>query len=354
MASNLRLIQQSMQGKHEAILLTDPVSRRYAAGFASSAGMALIFKKAAYFLTDFRYFGMAQAAITEFELIQISREQPAATIISELLFSHGITTLSYENLTLTHKELMDYRKKIKVKACSLGDFLERLMCVKSAEELQRIQHAQAQCEAVLTEILPFLREGVSDLDIKAEIYYRILKHGLEDVSFAPIVAVGAASALPHASPCGLVIKAGDVVTIDMGGVFQGLCSDMTRTFAIGKADPLVQKVYATVLDAQSAALDALCAGMPFEDIDAAARRVIAAAGYGEYFGHLAGHGIGLRVHENLFASRKEGGLSAGSVVTVEPGIYLPGQFGVRIEDLCCVTEDGHVNMTRFSKELLIL
>ena len=215
--------------------------------------------------------------------------------------------------------------------------------------------AQRIAERALDQILGEIRPGVTEKEIAARLQYLMLHYGASDMSFDPIVVSGPNGSLPHGVPSERVIGRGEFVTMDFGCVYRGYCSDMTRTVAVGFATEEMQTVYNTVLAAQKAGIAAAKAGVTGREVDGAARAVIEAAGYGDCFGHSFGHGVGVEIHEAPNASpMNDKPLPAGAVISAEPGIYLPGRLGVRIEDVILLTEEGCRNMTKAPKELLVL
>ena len=237
----------------------------------------------------------------------------------------------------------------------LGDSLSELRVMKNEQELQWMEKAESIGDAAFSYILGELKAGVTELEIAAKLEYYMRSHGAEGTSFDTIVASGYHSAMPHAVPSEKKLEPGDFVTMDFGCIYDGYCSDMTRTVAVGHVTDEMQTVYDTVLNAQLAGIAACKAGVTGRDVDAAGRKIIEAAGYGDAFGHGFGHGVGLEIHEAPVASpRGEAPLPAGSIVTAEPGIYLPGKFGVRIEDMLYVIEDGCIDLTDASKQLIVL
>jgi Xaa-Pro aminopeptidase len=227
--------------------------------------------------------------------------------------------------------------------------------VKSSEEVEAIRSAQRVTDAVFSELVQWIRPGVTEQQVAAEIVYRHMKRGADKMSFDPIVASGSNGALPHARPTGRALKMGDLVVIDMGCFLNGYASDMTRTLAIGDPGDEARGAYQAVLDAQRAALRSAHAGMKAVDLDATARHVLDDAGYGSYFSHSLGHGIGLQIHEWPRVSKNsDAALPDGAVVTIEPGVYVPGKFGVRIEDIIVLKEGGVENLTNSRKSLIVI
>lgn len=348
-----RLQAELKRNDGQGILITDNISREFATGLATSAGIALITPAASFFMVDFRYFEAARRALSGTEVIMVERASGYFPIINELCQRLNIKSLLYEDERMSVATRESFGEKIEAELAPSGRLLAHLRVCKQSFEIENIKKAQKIAEKTLDQVCPLLRPGVSDLDIKAEIEYRLVRQGCQ-TAFDTIVAVGKNSSMPHARAEGRLIAEGDFVTIDMGAKYNGYCSDMTRTFAVSRADDEMKKVYDIVLRAQAAALGAARAGVSYTDVDTAARALIEAEGYGDCFGHGLGHGVGLEVHEDLFALSAQGGLKENSIMTFEPGIYLEGKFGVRIEDFGAITPDGVENFTSFAKELLIL
>ena len=231
----------------------------------------------------------------------------------------------------------------------------RLRASKDEAEIRSMRRAQAIAEKALDDVLHIIRPGITERDIAAEISYRMLKHGGEGNSFDPIAVTGANSSMPHGVPSDAVVREGDFITMDFGCIKDGYCSDMTRTVAVGYATDEMKNVYDIVLRAQLAGIARAAAGVTGAEIDGAARKVISDAGYGEYFGHSFGHSLGLYIHESPSASPSvKTPMPEGAVISAEPGIYLPGKFGVRIEDVLILREGGCEVITKAAKQLLIL
>ncbi len=341
----------------EALLITADHSRRYLTGFPSTAGLVLITPGNACFMTDFRYIEAAQKAIKTMDAIMITQYAPA---VEEQLKAENITRVYIEAAQMPVAELSDWQKQLPsidwVSDTSLDNWLEAERIVKSPEELAGIRAAQALTEYGFDQIIQTIRPGRTEREVALELEWHIRKQGAEGVAFDFIVVSGANGALPHGVPSDKVIEEGDFITMDFGAKLDGWHSDMTRTVAVGKVSDEQREIYNLVLKAQLASLASLKAGVLCRDADAAARDIITAAGYGEQFGHGTGHGVGVEIHEAPTVSFRAGEtkLEPGHVVTVEPGIYLPGRFGVRIEDMAFITSEGHLNLTSCPKELIEL
>ena len=271
------------------------------------------------------------------------------------LLPSGELTLGFEDGDLTVRREAKLRELLpeRVSLTPAGDVVEKLRAVKEPQEIGAIRAATELADEALREILEQGLVGRTEIEVAVALEQAMRRRGASGASFDSIVAQGAHGALPHASPRDVTIEAGQLVVIDWGSVLDGYCSDCTRTIATGAIDATAQAVYDLTLEAELAGLTSIRPGMDGKEADATARRVIEAAGHGEHFGHSLGHGVGLEVHEGPTLSRRsESVLAPGNVVTVEPGVYLPGEVGVRIEDLCVVTEDGHEILTSIAKELI--
>ena len=344
-----------LEQPYDALVLTSEISRRYATGFHSTAGAVYLSDKQAVFFTDFRYVEAAHAAIKDFEVREIKAGQSYSALINELLDEDGAKKVALEDKTLTYAEFMSWGTALHATAVRLEDGVEQLRMCKEEDEVEKIVAAQRIAEQALEEVLNDIKVGVTEKEIAARLTYLMLHYGAEDKSFDPIVVSGPNGSLPHGVPSEKPIQAGEFVTMDFGCKFGGYCSDMTRTVAVGHVTEEMETVYNTVLKAQLAGIAAAKADVTGAAVDGAARQVIADAGYGPYFGHSFGHSVGVEIHENPNATPSNSKpLPAGAVISAEPGIYLPGKLGVRIEDVIVITEQGCQNITLASKELLIL
>lgn len=340
----------------DCALITSDISRRYFTGMKSSAGIVLIFKKNAYLLIDFRYIEKAKNTVKRCEVIEQINLTEQITI---LMKKHNAKTIAVESsdMTLCNMELFEksFPKFKFIKSNDLSNNIFEMRTVKTTEEIEKIKSAQCIAEKAFDEILNFIKIGVSEREISLMLNHCMLKSGAEDISFETIALCGKNTSMPHGVPSECRVKDGDFVLMDFGAVYDGYHSDMTRTVCVGKPTEEMESVYNIVLDAQLKALDILKAGITGAELDESARNIINNAGYGEFFGHSLGHGVGMEIHEFPTASSKsETVLKENMVVTVEPGIYLPNKFGVRIEDFVVVTEKSCENLTKCPKKIIIL
>jgi Xaa-Pro aminopeptidase len=338
----------------DAYMLTSAENRFYATGFRSSAGVLIVSGAGAWFLTDSRYTEAAQSAITGATVLQTDREHTYSIRINEICAEHGIARLGFEEATVTYGEYLEWKSKLKSELRPAQERISALRAVKSRDELELLIVAQRIAEKSFDEVLPLISTDITERELAAELMCRFYKNGADDKSFDPIVVSGARSSMPHGVPTDGRIQNG-FLTMDFGVLKDGWCSDMTRTLCVGKPTDEMRRVYDTVLEAQLAGIAAVRAGVLGRDVDGAARSVIERAGYGEYFGHSFGHGLGIEVHESPTASAGyDKPLPRGAVISAEPGIYLPGRFGVRIEDVVYVSDVGCENITKTPKNMIIV
>lgn len=342
----------------EAALVVSDVNRFYLTGFRSSAGCVLVTRTSAYLLVDFRYGEAAKKAVKHMEVIVFERLSQS---LSQLFRKHRVKTLYLESEGISVKQAVQFKQMSKADGVKTvtDETLDLLLCnmrmIKSRGEILKIKEAQRITEEAYRNTLDIIKPGVTEKEIALHLEFEMRKRGASGVAFDLITITGAKTALPHGEPGDSAVKPGDFVTMDIGAVFDGYHSDMTRTVAVGSVTEEQEKIYHIVLEAQEKALRGIKAGVTGEYADALARDVIEDAGYGAYFGHSTGHGVGLCIHEEPRLSTTVNTiLSSGMVVTVEPGIYLPGKFGVRIEDMVCVTKNGCTNLTNIPKTLTIL
>lgn len=339
----------------QAVLITTKHNRRYVTGFSSSAGVVYISEKKAVYITDFRYIEAAKQKLKDFEVIKIPSVGEYTKVVNDILQSDNVKKIALENEVLTYSEYTNFQKNLKAEVVPLDKMFNRVRQVKSKAELDNIISAQRIAERAFDEILNDIKEDTTEKQIAAKITYLMLSYGAENMSFDPIVVTGVNSSKPHGVPSQTHLKKGDFLTMDFGCIVNGYCSDMTRTVAVGHATDEMIEVYETVLKAQEAGIKKAKAGVCGCDVDKAARDIIEKAGYGEYFGHGFGHGVGVEIHEYPVVSQKgKSEMLKGSVITAEPGIYIPSKFGVRIEDMLFLEENGNINLTKAKKELIIL
>lgn len=355
MFTRIQSIQKLLQAG-EAMLIAGDANRLYFTGFPSSAGTLFITRESADFLIDFRYFEKAQATIRHCEVHLANRLYRQ---LQELIDARGIKKIFLETSYTTLEYYKTFKEMLPECEISLDGALDaavlELRSIKSTEEVAKIKAAQKITDDTFSFILERIKPGKTEREIMLEMEFYLRKQGSEGVSFDFIVVSGQNSSLPHGVPTDKVIEPGDFVTMDFGAVINGYRSDMTRTVAVGGVSDLQKHVYETVLSAQNKAFSAIKPGVRCVDVDRVARSYINKNGFEGCFGHGLGHSVGIEIHEGpCFNTVDEALLKPGMVITVEPGIYLPGRFGVRIEDMVLITENGFENLTGSSKELLIL
>jgi Xaa-Pro aminopeptidase len=337
----------------DGMLITNSYNRRYMTGFTGTAGVAVIGKTKAVFITDFRYVEQASKQIQGYEIIQHT-----GLIIEEVakqVANLGIQKLGFEQDDLSYATFKAYEKAVQAELIPVSGVIEKLRLIKSDSEIKILKEAAEIADAAFQHILDFIRPGVREIEVANELEFFMRKQGATSSSFDIIVASGYRSALPHGVATDKVIEKGELVTLDFGAYYKGYCSDITRTVAVGEISDELKKIYDIVLQAQLRGMAGIKPGMTGREADALTRDYITEQGYGEYFGHSTGHGIGLEVHEGPALSvRSDVVLEPGMVVTVEPGIYIAGLGGVRIEDDAVVTTDGNESLTHSPKDLIIL
>ena len=342
----------------DAALITSDVNRRYFTGLGSSAGTLLAFRDAAYFIIDFRYIEVAKATVTG---ARVMLQEKLTEQLDTLLKKHGAQTVAIETDYLTVGTLEQYRQKLSgyefLTESTLNDAILSMRSVKEPQELECIQKAQAITDAAFWEILDFIKPGKTEKEIAAYLEYCMRRRGADGLAFETIAAGGPNSAKPHAVPGDRPLQTGDFFTLDYGASWGGYCSDMTRTVAVGEPTEEMRRVYQTVLDAQCLGIRTAQVGVSCRAVDEAARELIYKAGYEGCFGHSLGHSVGLEIHEMPGFSPSidpQTLCREGMVITVEPGVYLEGRFGVRIEDMVWFAPDGTKDLTNSPKELIIL
>ncbi len=357
MKERIEKLIHAIQNQADCALITDDINRRYLTGMKSSAGYVLVFPEQSYLLIDFRYIEKARQTVKHCEVIE--QKGNLFDQFRVLFEKHGAKTIALEARSLTLQRCDHIRKHMKqydfLTDDTLSQALYDLRTVKTSDELKKIEAAQQIAEAALDHLLQTLHAGMTEIDVALSLDFYMRSHGAEDLSFETIALTGAHTSMPHGVPDSREIQKGDFVLMDFGAVVDGYHSDMTRTVCIGEPTTEMKKIYEIVRTAQDTARAAAKSGISGRDLDAAARNVISDAGYGDYFGHSLGHGVGLEIHEFPIASpNREQILKENNVVTIEPGIYLPEKFGVRIEDFVYITKDGCENLTNIPNTLICL
>ena len=348
-----RLRDQLEQLQVDGILVTNPYNRRYITGFTGTAGVALISKKEALFITDFRYIEQAQEQCANFKIVKHTKaiQEEVAYQAKQL----GITKLGFEQDVLTFATYRQYKQACEMEFVPLSNVIEKLRLIKTSAEIKILKEAAQIADAAFKHIIGYIAPGKTELEVSNELEFFMRKQGATSSSFDIIVASGHRSALPHGVASNKVIEKGDLVTMDYGALYNGYISDITRTVAVGNPSDELKKIYDIVLKAQLLGMAGIKPGLTGKQADALTRDYIEGKGYGPNFGHSTGHGIGLEVHEGPMLSFKSDiVLEPGMVVTCEPGIYVPGLGGVRIEDDTIITNDGNESLTHSPKELIIL
>lgn len=338
----------------DAMIITDPYNMRYLSGFSGGEGVVYISANRHVVITDSRY-TEAAAKESEYRVLEENRKHRREELLSELLQKDEVRTLGFEDL---HMRCAEY-EKLKNELPSnltykpLQGEVNALRRIKTEEEISLLRRAEHIGDLAFSDLLKALKRGMTEKEVAAELEYRMKKNGADGFSFETITASGPNGSMPHAVPGERALQDGDLLTLDFGCTYKGYCSDMTRTIAIGAISEKQKEVYDTVLAAQRAALEGLKAGMTGAEGDALARNVIEQAGYGDCFGHALGHSVGLYIHEEpRLGPGSTTVLQNGMIETVEPGIYVPGLCGVRIEDMVVIRDGGIENLTRSPKELI--
>ncbi|WP_238483688.1 M24 family metallopeptidase [Anaerosporobacter faecicola] len=339
----------------DAVLVSDGYNMRYISGFTGATGYLYVSRNRSVILTDFRYTIQANNQSQGFEVIEIGKGGYTAAI-NDLLDADQTKRLGFEDDHLLYANYSSLNEKLhKEEMVPVKDALTKLRIVKTADELEKIKMAEHIGDIAFTKILEVIKPGMTELEVAAYLEFFMKTNGAEGLSFDSIVASGVNSSMPHATPSNKKIELGDFVTMDFGCLYQGYCSDMTRTIVVGKASPEQKEVYNTVLKAQLAAMEVIRAGVIGKDVDKVARDLIDSTKYKGCFGHGLGHSVGLFIHEEpRFSAGENNAILAGVTETVEPGIYIKDFGGVRIEDLVVVTENGFENFTHSEKQLIEL
>lgn len=338
----------------DAMLITSESGERYALGFHGE-GLLLITREGAHYTTDGRYIEAAREQITAAQVSLVTAGSGHLAQARAYLEEKGLHNVGFESGEMTVDAHRRYAQELPCILTPAQTLLDDLRAAKDEEELDIMRRAQEITDEAFKAILNFIRPGLTEREIAARLVYELMRRGGEKMSFDPIVAAGPNGSRPHAVPGDQVVDTGMFITMDFGCKVEGYCSDMTRTVALGQPTEEMEKVYAAVLAAQKAGINAARAGVTGREVDEAARRCLREEGYEEYFTHSFGHSLGIDIHESPNASPGESRvLPVGAVISAEPGVYLPGRFGVRIEDVLILNESGCEDITRSPKDLIVL
>lgn len=355
---DIRNVVRSVLSKYDvdAMLVMNPYNMRYLSGYTGGCGYLYLSEHKNLILTDSRYTIQANEEATDFSVVEVSGTDGYINAINALVIEEKVKKLAFEARELSFAEYMKWAEKLNIKnLVPVADDFTNLRQIKKDWELERLKKAEEIGDLAFEKILNVIQPGMTELQIAAHLEFFMKEAGAEGLSFDTIVASGVNSAMPHAVPTQKKVEPGDFITMDFGCIYQGYCSDMTRTIVVGKASEEQKKIYRIVKDAQQAALDMIRAGFKGCEIDKAARDLIAGQGYGKCFGHGLGHSVGLYIHEEPRLSPTcDQVIQAGMIETVEPGIYIKDFGGVRIEDMVCVTQDGYMNFAHSDKNLIEL
>lgn len=337
----------------DAYLVTSPANLRYLTNFTGTAGLAFITLEKAFFITDFRYTEQAGEQVQAMTIVQ--QQGDVVGEIIKLMESEGINVLGFEDAFMTYAEYSVFEEVIDAELAPASGLIETLREQKDDGEIAIIEKACTIADEGFEHVLKMIRPGMTEIEVANQLDFFMRSLGATGTSFDTIVASGVRSALPHGVASTKTIEQGDLITLDFGCVYQGYVSDITRTFAIGDPGQQLKDIYQIVLEAQQKVIDVAQAGVTGAQLDAIARDFITEAGYGEAFGHSTGHGIGMEIHEGPNITRfNDEPLKVGSIITDEPGIYIAGLGGVRIEDDLVILADGNRILTHSPKELIII
>lgn len=351
--NKLRKVLDIIEHKHlDAIIVLSDYNRRYLSDFTGTSGELIITPKKQYLITDFRYIDQATEQAQDFEII--NRKSSLISEIKSILERENLSNIGFEGHLISYDTYVELNKGL-ITLISISNEIDKIREIKNKEEIQLIQKAAKIVDQTYEYILTQVSIGMTEREIKAKLESKMLELGADGPSFDTIVASGYRGALPHGVASDKRIEKGDMITLDFGAYYRGYCSDITRTFAIGEPDPKLKEIFNIVLTSQKKAIEQIKPGMTAKEADAISREYISSHNYGEQFGHSLGHGIGLDIHEGpLLSQNSSDELKINNCVTIEPGIYIEGLGGVRIEDDILITENGCHVFTKCSKDLIIL
>lgn len=353
--ARIEKVKKLMKEKgYQAMLINNPEDRYYVSDFSGSSGFLLFTPNGNYLVTDFRYVEQAKQQSPQFELKMFERGEHY-NLLNNLARKDNVKTLVIDSQAFSYAEYLNFSSIMQMDLQAEPSLLQEMRSIKDETEIEYIAKAQKIAETAFEKMLKKAKVGMTEKELAVELQYQMLLAGSERTSFSSIVVSGVRSALPHGRPTDKVVEARDFVTFDFGAYYKGYCSDMTRTVVFGDYTSRQKEIYDLVLKAQLAAVEAAKPGMTGRELDAVARDIITAGGYGDNFGHGLGHGIGKLVHEApAVNTRSEDILQLNQVFSIEPGIYIPDWGGVRIEDLIVLTPEGVRNLNSFTKELLVI
>lgn len=352
--SRIEKLRKAMVARNlDGVLLVGDPNRNYMSGFTGDESFSIITLDKAIFITDSRFTEQARQQVKDYEVRQYN--VAFSKFLGEITEELGIKRLGFEEDILSFSTYSTYKENLKAEFVPLKGAVEELRIVKDEDEVKRIKKAADIADKAFEHMLNFIKLGMTEREVGLELEFTMKKMGASDLSFPSIVASGERSCLPHGQATDKVLNSGDFLTLDFGCIYDDYCSDMTRTIVIGKPNDKMKEIYNIVLEANEAVIPAIKSGVLCKDVDKIARDIIASYGYGENFGHGLGHGVGRQIHEEpSFSPRGTKTLKAGMIVTDEPGIYIPGFGGVRIEDLILVKEDGCEVISKSPKNLICL
>lgn len=337
----------------DGVLLVGDVNRNYFSGFTGDESYSIITENKLIFITDSRFTEQAKKQVKDYEVLQYNNK--IEDFISDIVEKYDIKNMGFEENVLTYKVYTGFKEALSCTLTPFGYKIEELRCIKDSSEIEKISHAAFIADKAFDHMLNFIKEGQTEREVGLELEFFMRKMGASGLSFPSIVASGLRSSLPHGQATEKKLEKGDFLTLDFGCIYDEYCSDMTRTVVIGSPTDKMKEIYSIVLETNEKVLQAIKPGKSTRKIDQKARDIISSYGYGECFGHGLGHSVGREIHEKPYLNRStDSVLKSGMVVTDEPGIYIPGFGGVRIEDLVLVTEDGCKALSKSPKKLICL
>jgi len=341
--------------KLDAVLLVGDPNRNYLSGFTGDESFSLITLYKTFFITDSRFTEQAKQQVKDYEVLEYSKSGSFVNFLSDLISKIKVHRLGFEENVVSYSQYELYHSKLSCELVPMDGMVEKIRIVKDKEEISSIKNAAQIADKAFEHIIKFIKAGMTEREVGLELEFYMKKLGASDLSFPSIVASGVRSSLPHGQATAKIIKKGEFLTLDFGCIYEEYCSDMTRTVVIGEPSQKMLEIYNIVLEAGELALKKYKPEMQASKVDAVARDYITSKGYGKYFGHSLGHGVGREIHEApVIGYRNNSKLKSGMVVSDEPGIYIPDFGGVRIEDLVMVTENGGETLSKSPKNLICI